>query len=210
MNEFPPQLFVTGTDTNVGKSVISAMLTLGLKATYWKPIQSGTHPHTDTEWVKSVTALPETHFLPETYRLSQPLSPHLSAAIDGIKINMSKMELPSFSSSHLIIEGAGGLMVPLNSDSYVIDFIKHLNVPVLIVSRSTLGTINHTLLTLAQLRHYQIPIFGVIVNGPKNKNNCDAIAHFGQVKVIGEVDVLNEITPKTLLTEFCKNFRITK
>lgn len=203
--EFPRQLFVTGTDTDVGKTVICSLLTIGLKGTYWKPIQSGIP--TDTEWIKQVTQLPDKHFLPEIYRLIQHLSPHLASKIDGVKIDIEKIFLPNID-SHLILEGAGGLMVPINNEFFVIDLIKKLQLPVLLVTRSTLGTINHTLLSLEQLRKYQIPIFGVIMNGPKNSHNRDAIENYGKIKVLAEVENLNPISPTTLLKEFQRNFQI--
>lgn len=197
--QFPERFFVTGTDTDVGKTVTSAMLTLGLNATYWKPIQSGLAPITDTEYVKQVTGLDDSHFLPERFRLNEPLSPHASAAIDGVEIHLSDFELPkTINHSPLIVEGAGGLMVPLNDRDYIIDLIKYFELPVCLVSRSALGTINHTLLSLAQLRRENIPILGVIINGKKNPGNRAAIEHYGQVPILGEVDSLEAIEPGTL------------
>ncbi len=170
--------FVTGTDTGVGKTVISAALTLSLKGTYWKPIQAGLEPCTDTEWVKTMTGCA---FLPEAYRLKAPLSPHAAAKLEGISISLSKIILPPL--EPIIVEGAGGILVPLNEKDLMIDLIEQLNLPVLIVARSALGTLNHTLLTLSGLRSRQIPVAGVILNGPKNESNKQAIEHFGNVKV---------------------------
>lgn len=199
---FPPQFFVTGTDTNVGKTVVSAMLTLGLGAAYWKPIQSGLDPISDTDYVRQVTGLDESHFCPERYQLTEPLSPHASARIDGVRIDLQDFQLPSTSKPHLIVEGAGGLMVPLNETHYVIDLIQALQLPVCLVCRSTLGTINHTLLSLLQLRRMEIPILGVILNGPRNPGNREAIAHYGQVPILGEVERLEEVNPQTLKHAF--------
>lgn len=190
-------LFVTGTDTDVGKTVVSAALTLGLQATYWKPIQSGLLPCTDTEWVKRVTGLKESHFISEAYRLERPLSPHASAKLDGVSISLKQLQLPE--GRPLIVEGAGGVLVPLNEDQLMIDLIKQLSLPVLIVARSTLGTINHTLLTLAELRRCQIPIKGVVLNGPKNEGNKHAIEHYGKVKVIGEIEPCESLDRAALL-----------
>ena len=201
--QFPEHFFVTGTDTNVGKTVTSAMLTLGLDAAYWKPIQSGLDTITDTDYVKQVTGLNDAHFLPERFRLTEPLSPHASAAIDGVEIHLHDFELPkTIKQSHLIVEGAGGLMVPINDRHYIIDLIKYLELPVCLVSRSTLGTINHTLLSLAQLRRENIPILGVIINGKKNPGNRAAIEHYGEVPILGEVDFLEAIDPATLKTAY--------
>lgn len=202
LTTFPDRCFVTGTDTNVGKTVVSAMLTLGLGATYWKPIQSGLEPITDTNYIRQVTQLDDTHFFPERFRLTQPLSPHASAAIDSVQIHLSDFQLPSIATSHLIVEGAGGLMVPLNEHQFILDLIQHLNLPVCLVARSTLGTINHSLLSIAQLRRAEVPILGVILNGPKNPSNRDAIAHYGQVPILGELEPLAAINPDTLKQAF--------
>ncbi len=197
----PDRFFVTGTDTNVGKTVVSAMLTLGLQATYWKPIQSGLEPITDTKYVRQVTELDDSHFLSEKFRLTEPLSPHASAAIDGVEIHLSDFQLPAIDRP-LIVEGAGGLMVPLNDRDYIIDLIKQFGLPVCLVARSSLGTINHTLLSIAQLRRYEIPILGVILNGEKNPSNRAAIAHYGQVPILGELEPLESIDPMTLKQAF--------
>ncbi|MBD3881724.1 dethiobiotin synthase [Phormidium tenue FACHB-886] len=204
---FPERFFVTGTDTNVGKTVVSALLTLGLQATYWKPIQSGLEPITDTEFVRSTTGLDSSFFMPERFRLTQPLSPHAAAAIDDVQIHLADFQLPrSLPTSHLIVEGAGGLMVPLNSQDLVIDLIKHLNLPVCLVARSSLGTINHTLLSLAQLQRAEIPVLGVILNGEKNPSNREAIAHYGEVPILGELEPLKDINPATLKAAFTQMF----
>lgn len=204
---FPERFFVTGTDTNVGKTVVSALLTLGLQATYWKPIQSGLEPITDTEFVRSATGLDSSFFMPERFRLTQPLSPHAAAAIDDVQIHLADFQLPrSLPTSHLIVEGAGGLMVPLNSQDLIIDLIKHLNLPVCLVARSSLGTINHTLLSLAQLQRAEIPVLGVILNGEKNLSNREAIAHYGKVPILGELEPLKDINPATLKAAFTQMF----
>ena len=199
---FPSTFFISGTDTDVGKTVVSAMLTVGLGAAYWKPVQSGLEPMTDTERVRSLTQLDDSHFFPERFRLTQPLSPHAAAEIDGVAIALSDFQPPSTPKPHLIIEGAGGLMVPLNQQDYMIDLMAYLEVPVCLVARSTLGTINHTLLSLEQLRRAKIPILGVILNGPKNEGNRRAIAHYGNVPILGELEPLEAITPDRLKQAF--------
>ena len=206
---FPPAFFITGTDTDVGKTVVAAMFTLGLGAAYWKPVQSGLEPTTDTELVRSLTQLPDAHFFPERFRLTQPLSPHAAAAIDGVAIALSDFRVPNFSAPpstkpHLIIEGAGGLMVPLNEQDYMLDLINHFQVPVCLVARSTLGTINHTLLSIEQLRRADIPIMGVVLNGPKNEGNRAAIAHYGQVPILAELEPMETITPYRLQQAFAQ------
>lgn len=187
--------------------MVSAMFALGLGAAYWKPVQSGLESMTDTEQVRSLTQLPESHFVPERFRLTQPLSPHAAAEIDGVAIALDDFRLPNFSASpyakpHLIIEGAGGLMVPLNDRDYMLDLIHYFQVPVCLVARSTLGTINHTLLSIAQLRRANIPLLGVVLNGPKNERNRAAIAHYGQVPILGELEPMDTITPYRLKQSF--------
>lgn len=205
---YPKCFFVTGTDTGVGKSMVSAILALGLNAEYWKPIQCGILPQTDSEWIKEITGLSSDHFHPEKFRLIQPLSPHAAALHENIHIDLSEIQMPNApkAHSHLIIEGAGGVLVPLNESDFMIDLIAKLQVPVLLVSRSTLGTINHTLLTLQQLRAYSIPILGVVLNGPKNEGNRKAIVHYGQVDILAELEPISDMTPDTLHFAFNQNF----
>ncbi len=190
--------FITGTDTHVGKSVAAAWCMLHLNANYWKPMQSGLKPPTDTQWIQQITGFSHTRFFEETYRLRQPLSPHEAAKRDGIKIDMSAFALPE-SERPLIIEGAGGLMVPINRNNFVIDLIMQLELPTILVCRSGLGTINHTLLSLDALRARKINIAGVIINGPKAPHNREAIEEYGDVPVIAEIDQLEDITQKSLL-----------
>ncbi|NJR38489.1 MAG: dethiobiotin synthase [Leptolyngbyaceae cyanobacterium CSU_1_4] len=203
---FPPKFFITGTDTNIGKTVVSALLTLGLGYAYWKPVQSGLIPITDTEFIRSATGLDSSYFIPERYCLTQPLSPHAAAKIDGVEIILSDFQLPETDKPGLIVEGAGGLMVPLNDQDLMIDLIRSLNLPVCLVTRSTLGTINHTLMSIAILRHAKIPILGVIINGQKNQSNREAIAHYGKVPILAELEPLTTITPETLKTAFQQLF----
>lgn len=206
MRNFPERFFVSGTDTGIGKTVVSAMLTLGLDGTYWKPIQSGLHEETDSELVKRVTGLSDQRVLEERYRLQEPLSPHASAALDQVSIHLHDFELPEISDLPLVVEGAGGLLVPLNEEDMIIDLIKYLELPVLLVSRSELGTLNHTFLSLEALRNRSIPILGVVMNGPKNQSNREAIEHYGNTEVLAEIGPLPEISPDLLEKEFDKNF----
>lgn len=204
--QLPPNIFVTGTDTGIGKTVVSAMLTLGLSATYWKPIQSGLQDETDTQFVKRVTGLGPVHIVDERFRLTEPLSPHASAAIDGVTISMDDFSLPEFMTRHLIIEGAGGLLVPMNDEDMIIDLIAHLKVPALLVVRSELGTLNHTFLSLEALRKRKIPILGVIMNGPVNESNRKAIETYGKVDVIGELEPIGNMNRAVLKSTFSKIF----
>jgi dethiobiotin synthase len=206
--QWPSHLFVTGTDTEVGKTVISAMLVAGLNGYYWKPIQSGLEGMTDTDWVRETTGLPKNRFSPETYRLQRPLSPHASAKHDGLRIDLKAFHIPSIGpDDHLIVEGAGGIMVPLNEYNLMLDLIKKLQMPILLVARSSLGTINHTLLSLEQLRKQGLHVLGVVMNGPKNPENREAIEYYGHTQVFAEVEPFPVITSKTLKQGFSKYFR---
>ena len=198
--QFPKKFFVTGTDTGIGKTVVSAILCQGLKASYWKPIQSGAEDMTDTEWVKKHTSLPDSHFFPEKYCLQKPLSPHAAASIENVTIDLDDLILPNSENfPHFIIEGCGGLLVPLNANGdYIVDLIDKWHLPVIVVSRSCLGTINHTLMTLSILRDYKLEILGVVLNGPKNMSNRLAIEKYGKVKVIGEIEHQGLIDSDTL------------
>ena len=188
------RLFVTGTDTNVGKTIISAWLCYNLKASYWKPIQSGIIEGFDS---KTVSELSGAKIFPETYSLKAPLSPHLAASLEGIQIDLKKMTLPSTNQS-LIVEGAGGVMVPLNEEHTILDLIAHLKIPTLVVARSSLGTINHTCLTLEALRSRSLPVLGIVMNGPYNADNKQAIEHFGKTKVLAEIEPLTSLTKQSL------------
>ena len=206
-NRFPKRLFITGTDTGVGKTVISAILMAGLRGTYWKPVQCGRGEMTDTEWVRVKTGLPETNFHRETYRLKLPISPHASAAQEGAHIDLDDFRIPETKvSEHLIVEGAGGIMVPLNERHFMLDLMKKLNIPVLLVVRSSLGTINHTLLSLEQLRMHGLDVDYVVMNGPKNSSNREAIEYYGKVCVLAEIEPLPFINPQILAQSFKQYF----
>jgi dethiobiotin synthetase len=206
---FPPAFFITATDTEVGKTYISAMLALGLSAGYWKPIRTG-FPR-DTDWVREYTGLGPAHLFTETYVFAPPISPHEAARLEGVTIELKKIVMPDYAPlPHLIVEGAGGLMVPINDSQTILDLILHLKIPVLLVARSTLGTINHTVLTVEQLRRHSIPILGVVMNGPKHESNRRAIEHYAQVEVLAEVEPMAVITPTTLRVAFQRYFLKSK
>ena len=189
--------FVTGTDTNVGKTIISAYLMRALDGDYWKPIQSGLDGETDTETVRRLTGLPPERFHPSAYELRAPLSPHESARRDGVAISLDAFKLPK-TSRPLIVEGAGGVLVPLNGDALMIDLIKRLALPVILVARSTLGTINHTLLSLEALRTRRIEIAGVIMSGAPNEANRRAIESYGHARVLAEIPILSPLNAETI------------
>lgn len=189
--------FVTGTDTDIGKTVVSSWLALHLDADYWKPIQSGTEPETDSKTVLNLTGFDYTRVHASTYVFPDPLSPHEAAKRAEKNIKLSRFRLPK-SSRPLVVEGAGGLLVPLNEQHYMIDLILHLGLPVVLVCRSTLGTINHTLLSLESLRSRGIPIAGAVLVGPRSEHNRQAIAEFGKIEVIGELPIFDSLSPQAL------------
>jgi len=182
------RIFVTGTDTGVGKTVVSAALALGLDGYYWKPVQAGTEPTTDTAQVRTWTGLPANRFIPEAYVLKEPMSPHAAARLEGIEIDVSRILRTSLPTDRpLVVEGAGGILVPLTSSQFVADLIAGLGGRAVLVARAGLGTINHTLLSLEALARRSIPVLGVVMNGPSHESNRKAIEEYGRVPVIGSV-----------------------
>ena len=199
--------FITGTDTGVGKTVVSALLCAALDAIYWKPIQTGTREGTDRETVRKLAQLPPTRTRPESYRFAPPVSPHLAARRAGVRIELRKIEMPGIAPAEcLIAEGAGGVLVPINETQLMTDLMKHLKLPVLLVCRTSLGTINHTLLSLAVLRAARLRVQGVVMVGKQNDENRKAIEHYGEAQVIGTVPILPSIDRAALRRVFRKNF----
>jgi dethiobiotin synthetase len=199
---------ITGTDTGIGKTVFASMLTLALKGIYWKPIQSGTKDGTDLQTTKKLTGLSDEHFTAEAYVLSQPLSPHRAAELDKVSIDVERLKLPSVSLP-LIIEGAGGLMVPVTRDALFIDLFKQWRLPVILCARTALGTINHTLLSVEALKKRNILIHGIAFVGDDNPDNISTIAAFSGVKVLGRLPSLERIDKSTLEKAFAENFKRT-
>lgn len=201
MIEFPEKFFVTGTDTGIGKTFVSAMLMSALDATYWKPIQAGLNEETDTEFVQRISGVDDSRIIQERYRLETPMSPHGAADIDDVSISLDDFELPEFNTKHLIIEGAGGLIVPINWEETVLDLIEQFQLSVLLVARSSLGTLNHTLLSIEALRRRNIEVFGVILNGEEHAHNKKTIQHFTGLPV-GEVCPVETVNRYSLIEEF--------
>ena len=170
--------FVTGTDTDVGKTLVSAWLLTHLDAWYWKPVQAGTLPETDSAAVRRLAEVAPERILPEAYVLPEPTAPHEAARRAGIEISMAKLA-PPVTDRLLVVEGAGGALVPLTDTAYVIDLATELHLPVILVARSTLGTINHTLLSLEAIRRRGLPLAGVVINGPETAHNRAAIERYG-------------------------------
>jgi dethiobiotin synthetase len=198
--------FITGTDTNVGKTVLSALLCAALPARYWKPIQTGAVEGTDRQQVISWAGISQEQALPETYIFDDPVSPHLAAERAGKEIRLDAISLPC-DSLPLVVEGAGGVLAPINPREFIADLIVHLRMPVVLAARSTLGTINHTLMSLQVLRFYQIEVRGVVLIGPENSENRRAIEHYGKIQVIGQIPALKNINRHALCEVFAENFQ---
>jgi dethiobiotin synthase len=190
--------FVTGTDTDVGKTVVAAWLVARLGGAYWKPVQAGTDPETDSDTVRRLAGVGQDRILPEACVLPDALAPHEAARRAGLAIDMAKL-VPPASDRPLVVEGAGGLMVPLGEQSYVIDLARDLDLPLILVARSTLGTINHTLLSLEAIRRRGLPLAGVVINGPETPHNRAAIERYGRVQIIAEIPRLDPLTSASLL-----------
>ncbi|MBV8388786.1 MAG: dethiobiotin synthase [Mucilaginibacter sp.] len=195
---FKKPLFVTGIGTGIGKTIVSAILVEKLKADYWKPIQSGDLDKSDSLTVQNLISNTITKIHPESYRLTQPFSPHKSAALDGITIDQDTIHLPKTDNT-LIIEGAGGLMVPLNNEFLIIDLIKKLGTEVVLVSQNYLGSINHTLLSIHALKSYGIPIRGIIFNGVEDISSKEFILKNTGVALLGHIPEYKMIDKTTII-----------
>lgn len=191
-------IFVTGIGTWIGKTIVSAMLVEKLKADYWKPVQSGDLDDSDSLKVKSLISNKQTVIHPEAYRLTQPFSPHKSADIDGIVIDPNRFVIPETDNT-LIIEGAGGLMVPLCKGFLMIDLIKKLGAEVVLVSQHYLGSINHTILSAYALKEYGILVKGILFNGPDDIYSREFILEHTGLKLLGQIPQYDELNQKTIL-----------
>jgi dethiobiotin synthetase len=185
--------FVTGIGTGIGKTIISAIITEKLQADYWKPIQSGDLDQSDSLKIESLISNGKTIIHKEAFRLTQPLSPHLSAKLDQIELNINKLQTPAISNT-LIIEGAGGLMVPLNDQELMIDYIKSLQVEVILVSQNYLGSINHTLLSIEVLKSKNISIKGLVFNGASNNETERYIKQYSKLPILGFIPELQTVS----------------
>jgi dethiobiotin synthetase/malonyl-CoA O-methyltransferase len=193
-------VFVTGTGTDIGKSWVSAWLVLSWNAAYWKPVQTGTALGCDADLIRQVAPAAQIH--DSVYALEHPLSPHAAAARAGIDIRLDAFALPA-GRRPLVVEGAGGVLVPLNRTELMADLMRRLGLPIVIVAASGLGTINHTLLTIEALRQRGLEPAGIVMNGPPAPDNRAAIEHFGRVTVVGalprlpSLDALRATAPLT-------------
>lgn len=192
-------LIITGTDTDIGKTVVAAGLTLCLPhARYWKPVQSGIDPGTDTRRVRALTGLPDDRFLPEAYCLREPASPHFSARLEGVTITAGRLALPPATDAPLIVEGAGGVMVPLSEDLLAIDLFARWQAPAILVARTGLGTINHSLLSIEALKARHIPIGGILFSGDPHEENERIIPRLAGVRSLGRLPRLAPLDTASL------------
>jgi len=191
------RLVICGTDTDVGKTVVSALVVQGLGAHYWKPVQSGLEEGGDSARVQRLLDLPPARILPEAYRLQAPVSPHWAAEREGIVIDPARLELPAVAGP-LVVETAGGLLVPLRRDWLQIDQIVRWGLPVVLVARSGLGTLNHTLLSLEALHRRGIPVLGLVLNGPPHPDNPRTLTELGEVPVLAELPRLDRLDAASL------------
>lgn len=195
------RLVVCGSDTDVGKTVVSSWLVQGLAASYWKPVQSGLEGGSDSTRVQQLLALPSQRLLPEAYRLNQPVSPHWAAEQDGVVIDPARLELPAVAGP-LVVETAGGLLVPMARDWLQIEQLQRWNLPILLVGRSGLGTLNHCLLSIEALRQRQLPLLGLVLNGPPHPDNPRTLEQLAGVPVLAQLPPLEPLSAATLAAQW--------
>jgi len=202
-------LIVTGTDTGVGKTVFAAALAGALGARYWKPVQAGPDEDggSDAQKVARLAGLPASRVHPEAYRLAVPCSPHRAAEIDGVEIDPARLALPT-GDGPLVVEGAGGVLVPLTRQCLYADQFARWGASVVLVARTALGTINHSLLSLEALRARGVPVAGVAFIGDPHEDSEATIAEMGKVRRLGRLPLLASLAPETLAAAFAANFRI--
>ena len=203
MSAFSKRIIICGTDTDVGKTIVSSFFVQGLKGIYWKPIQSGTEEGTDTKTVCNLLNLEPNRYISERYKFKAPVSPHWAAEQESGFIEPSNLKLPDLDEL-IIIETAGGLMVPLNRDWLQIDQLKVWGAPIILVARTGLGTLNHTLLSLEALRHRNLDVLGIVLNGPQHKDNPKTLEQFGDTKILASLPIFDEVNAKVLSQEWNK------
>ena len=201
-----PRVVVAGTDTEIGKTVFSAGLAALLGANYWKPVQAGLEGETDSQIVARLGGLSADRIVPERYSLKTPASPHQAAAIDGVRIAMDSLDVPDTGDRPLVIEGSGGLLVPLNDTTLYIDVFARWRLPVVLCARTALGTINHSLLSIEALGHRNLDIIGVAFIGDGNAESERIICEIGRVRRLGRLPRLSPLTESTLRTAFAASF----
>ena len=203
MSAFSKRIIICGTDTDVGKTIVSSFFVQGLKGIYWKPIQSGTEEGTDTKTVCKLLNLEPNRHLSERYKFKAPVSPHWAAEKESRHIEASNLNIPSLDKL-IIIETAGGLMVPLNRNWLQIDQIKAWGGAIILVARTGLGTLNHTLLSLEALKNRNINVLGIVLNGPPHSDNPKTLEQFGDTKILARLPIFEEVNAKSLSQEWNK------
>ena len=196
---------VTGTDTGIGKTHFAAALAGALDGYYWKPVQAGLPA--DSETVAALSGLPADRILPEAYRLAAPLSPHRAAELEGVAIDTAALAPPS-TARPLVIEGAGGVLVPLDRGTLYADIFARWGLAVVLCARTGLGTINHSLLAIEALKARGVPILGVAFIGDANADNEATIASIGRVRRLGRLPWLDPLDRTTLASAFAENFNL--
>jgi dethiobiotin synthetase len=199
------RIVVTGTDTGIGKTVFSAALAGALDGFYWKPIQAGLDEETDSQAVLRLSGLAPKRILPEAYRLRTPASPHLAAELDGITIEPDSLRVPE-KDRPLVVEGAGGLLVPLTRGVTYLGLMARWRVPVVLCARTTLGTINHSLLSIEALRARGVAILGIAFIGEENVESERIIVEIGKVQRLGRLPRVAPLTRETLRQAFAGGF----
>ena len=191
------KIFITGIGTGVGKTVVSAVLVQALKADYWKPIQTGMEFGSDTDRVKKLAINDHSVFHPEAYSFKAPIAPHASALAENTHVDFENINLPETNNT-LIIEGAGGLLVPLNEKYFIIDLIQKFDTETVLVVQNYLGSINHTLLSIEALKNRSINILGIIVSGIENTESEKIILQHSRLKLLGRIHREANITPEVV------------
>jgi dethiobiotin synthetase len=201
-----PRFVISGTDTDVGKTVFAAALAGAIGASYWKPIQCGLEDGGDVSRVKALSGLPDDRILPEVYRFALAASPHRAAEAEGVEVDVARLAPPSVDGP-LVIEGAGGLMVPVTRRMLLIDVLATWSIPVILCARTALGTINHSLLSLAALHGRSIPVRGIVFIGEENSDTERTITEMGEVRRLGRLPFVDPLDAKSLAAAFAENFR---
>lgn len=198
------KIFITGIGTDVGKTIVSAIVVEALEADYWKPVQAGELEYSDTHRIKELISNERSRMFESSYTLKTPMSPHAAAAIDGITIDLDKITIPE-TANNIVIEGAGGLLVPINDNETILDIIEK-DYKIIVVSRHYLGSINHTLLTVEALKRYGYEIAGIIFSGNENKTTESIIKNLSELNILGRVDE-EEFFNKAVIKRYANSFK---
>lgn len=201
------RIFITGIGTDVGKTVTSAVIVEALQADYWKPIQTGNYHGTDSQQVIDLISNTQTVVHSETYNFSRPMSPHAAAELDGVEINLDYILMP-VTRNHMVIEGAGGLMVPINNQHFMIDIIQKFNPEVILVIQNYLGSINHSLLSIDALKNRGLNLVGLVINGPPHELSEKIIVSYAGVPCIGRIMPEKEIN-KEVVKKYASSFSLS-